>query len=348
MLERSTHPGELEAACNSGKKQAWPSEVCQQFGMNFDKQEHNLQDLSLFTDEAIIELLDTYPRRYLQCFTMGTDPGRPQDWRTVCIKNVSGKTLLDAVKRGRLWVNVTNICRFNEKYCDLITDTYTQIGSIASHIKNPNPRYNTLVLASRGTQFYFHISPEHNMVWNMRGAVTVSALPALDFRFVSQKLLEDIYAHEASGAIPYRPEFEASLQKINARSGECVWWPQAAPVRIEYHEFNVSLITSYFNADTYRREHVQLANRYLLRPFGAGKRSVDEHGMLSRLKQVTFRGIAKMVELRKAYDFTDSYTTSLRVNTKYPDCIERLNETVIPEFSKFYEDINHLNAANDA
>src|SRR6266508_1482884 len=41
---------------------------------------HRLHELGEFGDDALIRLLDGYPRERIQVFTMGTDPTRSDEW----------------------------------------------------------------------------------------------------------------------------------------------------------------------------------------------------------------------------------------------------------------------------
>lgn len=319
------------------KKLRRASELFKNFGNSLECAPHDYAKLDLFSDAALIELLNRHPRRRLQCFTMGTDPEKPEEWQAVCIAGVSGKRLFDAVKEGRIWINVTNIDHYDERYKVLIEKMYEHVETLCPSVQDPGKGYNTLVLASPGTQFYYHVNPENNMLWNMRGRLTVSALPAMDFRFVSQPLLEEIFAREASGSIPFKNEFEKFAEHVNAEGGDCVWWPQSAPIRMQYRDFCVLLVTSYHCPVRHRRDNVQLANRYLLRKLGIKNRSIAETGLMSELKQFSFRALHHFFPRSKAYDFTDSYITHLRVRVGAPDSLEKLDQTVIPEFSKFSE-----------
>ncbi len=312
----------------------WSPELSAEFGESFQTATHNYHELDLFSDQSLIRLLDHYPRERLQCFTMGDDPAKPEQWQAVCIDGVNGEALFQALQRGTLWLNVTNLDHHDWRYADIIHDMYRHIGDTCEHVDKVMPYYNTLTLASPGSQFYFHINPETNMIWNMRGQMTVSMLPAMDFKYVSQELLEDIFAREASGSIAYKAEFAPDLKSLNVSGGQCAWWPQTAPIAMRYHKLCVSLVTSYFCPVKSKREYVQLANRYLLRDLGIKNRSVAETGIASTLKQVSFRAVRKLKPFQKSYDFTDSYVTNLRVNLNAEGCIEHLDKPVIPAFCR--------------
>src|SRR5205085_4416472 len=90
---------------------------------------HRLQDLDLFSDEALIDLLDRYPRNRLQAWTMGTDPLHREDWKAVDTAGLSGKDLLAAVKSGRLWYNILRVDQFDQRYRQLVDRLYAQMAN---------------------------------------------------------------------------------------------------------------------------------------------------------------------------------------------------------------------------
>jgi hypothetical protein len=75
---------------------------------------------SLFTDDTLAEILDGYPQEWLFALTMGSDPERPEDNERVSHGGASGLELLEAVRRGTLWLNITNIDRVDVRFLALV------------------------------------------------------------------------------------------------------------------------------------------------------------------------------------------------------------------------------------
>src|SRR5688500_16435205 len=80
---------------------------------------HDLADHPLFTDQALCELLDSFPRQHLYAFLMGDDATRPEENRLATTEGVSGAELLHAVRHGRFWLNLTRIDRVEPRYREL-------------------------------------------------------------------------------------------------------------------------------------------------------------------------------------------------------------------------------------
>ena len=54
---------------------------------------HRLHELDLFSDSALIDLLNSHPRDQLQAFTMGTDCENRQEWQPVDTAGATGSDL---------------------------------------------------------------------------------------------------------------------------------------------------------------------------------------------------------------------------------------------------------------
>ena len=92
---------------------------------------HNLHQSELFTDAALIDLLDHFPRQHLYALTMGDNLARTDDNRLALHDGVSGAELLRAVKNGRLWLNITRVDRADARYRALIEQLYAQLAAQA-------------------------------------------------------------------------------------------------------------------------------------------------------------------------------------------------------------------------
>jgi len=69
---------------------------------------HRLAETGLFTDEALIKILDTHPAECLHINTMGYDSNK-FEWRAGDRNGVASDVLLKTVKNGHLWINCRNM-----------------------------------------------------------------------------------------------------------------------------------------------------------------------------------------------------------------------------------------------
>ncbi len=312
----------------------WTDEEYANFGLTTQVGQHDYHALPLFEDSALIALLDNYPRRWLQAFTMGEDPVKRDQWKCVDIApSSSGADLWRAVQVGRLWFNLTHIEEHSQEYADLINRMYENIGKRCPHLENPTANYSTLLISSPTAQVYYHVDAEPNMLWHFRGKKRVWIYPAMDTRFTPQAYLEDIYAGEVDENIPYKADFDQFAESCVLSPGDVASWPHNGPHRIVNQEsVNVSLATSYYTPRIYRRQYVQLANRFLLRGIGVRSRSMDEQGLMPSLKRFSYRVINKIKPFKRI-NRSATYVTDLQVDPDSALGIRQLDSAQAASFS---------------
>ena len=294
---------------------------------------HTYHKLPLFKKEALIKLLDDYPRRWLQAFTMGDDPCRNDEWQCVDISPEStGEELWQAAETGRIWYNITHIEEYDDSYRDLIDGMYDHLSSQCQHMSDMRSNYSTLLISSPGAQVYYHLDAEPNMLWHIRGQKKIWVYPAMDTHFVAQEHIEDIYAGAIDENLPFKPEFDDHSQQFLLSPGDVASWPHNGPHRIENIDMNVSLATSYLTHSTYKREYTQLANRFLLRNYGVKKRSMKEDGPVAAMKRISYRAINKIKPFPRSAR-QNTYITDLQVDPASHNSLKRLDTVRRASFS---------------
>lgn len=313
---------------------AWSSDEYDNFGLVPMVSKHQYHHRTLFDKPELISLLDNYPRKWLQAFTMGEDPCRASEWGCVDIaEGTTGEQLWRAVENGRLWLNVTHIEEFNDDYARLIAGMYEHLGEKCPHLQQPRANYSTLLISSPGAQVYYHLDAEPNMLWHLRGQKRVWIYPAMDTKLVPQELLEDIYAGEIDENLPFDPSFDDVAEEFLLSPGDVASWPHNGPHRIVNQDMNVSLATSYYTPVIYKRQYVQLANRYVLRGLGFKSRSMAEDGPIPALKRFTYRAANKLRPFPKR-DRSATYITDLQIDPDSPLGIRKLDAEKPASFSQ--------------
>lgn len=311
----------------------WSDEQYRQFGLVPQITPHHYHTLPLFQTDTLIKLLDEYPRKHLQAYSMGTDPLRNDDWRQVDIAdNTSGQDLWRAVESGRIWLNLVHIEENRQEYRELIDAMYVHLGEHCPHLKNPKGTHSALLISSPGAQVYYHLDAEPNMLWHIRGEKDVWLYPAMDPELVPQDYLEDIYAGEIGENLPYRSEFDERAMHYRLKPGEAASWPHNGPHRIVNIDMNVSLATSYYTPVVYKRQYVQLANRFLLRNLGIKNRSMAEEGLMPAAKRLAYRIINKIKPFKRRKR-SASYITDLQLDPDAPLSLRKLDEPKLASFA---------------
>ena len=235
---------------------AWSQEEHQNFGVKPQISQHKFHELDLFSDEALVTLLDNYPREWLQCYTMGTNPENHNEWTPVHIAESSGRQILSALQKGRMWVNVINIDRYNGEYAELIKQMYQVINAESDHITNAKSSFSALLISSPGIQVYCHVDADANMLWHLKGRKRVWVYPARDTRFAPQTYVEEIIGESRHENVPFERWYDDHAFSHELKAGEVVSWPQHSPHRVENIGFNVSLTTSYGSKESRRQNNL--------------------------------------------------------------------------------------------
>ncbi len=271
-----------------------PDETRSGFGRRPVVGNHRLEGHELFSDAALIELLDHFPRRHLYALNMGADPSRVEENRLALHEGVSGADLLQAVKTGRLWLNVTRVDRADARYRRLISDLFEELSTQIPGF-SPDASQGTLLLSSPTALVYYHADVPASVLWHIRGRKRIWVYPALDERYVKRELLEDIFAGVRHEYLPYEITFDEGAQVYDLQPGQWISWPQNAPHRVtNLDSVNVSLSTEYFTRASRRRFQVYIANRFFRTRLGCTNLSAREDGALTLAKTLAQRAARRL------------------------------------------------------
>lgn len=250
---------------------------------------HRLHELPIFADDALTALIDRYPRKWLQAFTMGSDPEHRSDWAPVEIGDLAGTQLLDAVRRGRLWLNILNTHKVDDGFKAALDSLYDGLAAQCAGFDTLT-RTGTLLISSPNAQVYYHVDGPPNFLWHIRGRKRIYIYPAGDRRLVSQEIMEDIFASVADEEMPFSLEWDRYAVAFDLNPGEGALWPHNSPHRIVNTDtLNVSYATNHSTLQSEHRKSVYLANRFFRRRWKLPVRSVEEHGAVASLKTNAYR-----------------------------------------------------------
>ena len=254
---------------------------------------HNLHQSELFTDAALIDLLDHFPRQHLYALTMGNDLARTDGNRLALHDGVSGAELLRAVRNGRLWLNITRVDRADARYRALIDQLYAQLAAQVPGF-SPVASQGTLLVSSPHALVYYHADGPASALWHIRGRKRIWIYPALDERYIQRELLEDIFAGVRHEYLPYENAYDQAAVVYDLEPGQWATWPQNAPHRVtNLDSVNVSLSTEHFTRQSRWRARVYTANRFFRTRLGLRNLSTRENGPGVVMKTVIHRLASK-------------------------------------------------------
>lgn len=255
---------------------------------------HNLVGDPLFSDESIEAILDDYPPERLFALTMGTDPLKSSDNERLDHSKVSGSELMEAVRMGRMWLNITGIDSVDPRFRELTDELY---GALVREVPGSSQTHATLLVSSPHAMVYYHVDGPPSCLWHIRGEKRLWVYPALDESLLARELLEDVFAGVRQEYVPYQHEFDSRAEVFDLVPGDVALWPQNSPHRVTNgNSLNVTLVTDHFTPDARRRARLYSANQFLRTRAHVPHRllSVKETGMSANGKVVLHKAARKM------------------------------------------------------
>ncbi|WP_028927880.1 hypothetical protein [Pseudonocardia acaciae] len=88
------------------------------------KLRHNLAGLDLFSDESLARLIEPMDPTRIDITTMGEDVST---WGHVDRAGIAGEKVLEAVRRGRLWINMMGMERAHPRFRRLLDQMFAEL-----------------------------------------------------------------------------------------------------------------------------------------------------------------------------------------------------------------------------
>ncbi len=227
--------------------------------------EHNLHQSELFSDEALISLIDRFPREGVEVFTMGYDPTNWGQWYFGRRGELDGRALMAGVKAGRLWLNLRKVNHHDPAVRSLCDRMFEEISAHAG-ISTLKPDLG-LLISSPNAHVFYHLDMPLVMLWQIRGVKKLHLYPA-KAPCISNENLEAIALRESDEQLPFDPAWDEKALIHDLKPGEMMTWTQNAPHRIVNGDMvNVSLSIEFMTPKALWRANVIYANGCLRRYF---------------------------------------------------------------------------------
>ena len=253
---------------------------------------HNLGATGLFTDEALISLLERHPSEKLDVCTMGAsdDPMYPNKFRTGDFRGVPGKTLLAAAKAGLVWINVREAMNVHDDYKSVLDQMY---GELSKNTGNRafNPRGGILI-SSPVARVPYHFDKTETILWHVRGKKRMYLYP-LTQKFISDKAYESVISNNLEDDLPYDNSYDADADIIDLAEGTALTWPLNQPHRVNNQTFCVSVTTEYSTQESGLKNAAMLTNATLRHRFGMNPSYEQDGDLKRRVKSLAGRVLRK-------------------------------------------------------
>jgi hypothetical protein len=244
---------------------------------------HNYHEHPAFSDQALAELIERHPRDLSDYCTMGEDPTDRESWRAGERGRLTGEQCLEAVRNGRLWINLRHAMDRDPFYRPIYD-------AMIADMKRENPGFQPLnaeagiLISSPSAQVFLHSDVSETMLWHMRGVKRFRVYPPA-FPYFSERLMEAILHLEQTEDVPYDPDWDDAAFTVDLEPGMAANWPLYGPHRIENQSgLNVSVPFEIVTRESMLQNNVLYANRVLRRfGFEPGSSRTDGPGALAKL-----------------------------------------------------------------
>ena len=292
----------------------FPKQSPQAFGEDLVQFQHNFADTGLFTDDALAELIDRYPREYYM-ITTTNEKGGQVEWKNGDFNGADGAFVLEAIREGRLWLCLRRLDLIAPEYEALVTGAFGEVNG-QNPAFQPSQITSSLLISSPGAKVLYHADIPMVALWHVRGRKRFWLYDAENRTHLPDESLEGIVLRETEEEIAYETSWDKDAQIIDLEPGDAVSWPQNAPHRVDNLDgINVSITTDYFTPAAKRKYGVYFCNGIMRRKFGWAPSSTSTSGPVALAKcaaalAMKKAGLHKQVERDMIQSFVLDKTTA--------------------------------------
>ena len=268
----------------------WDKTGKPRFGDAIIQGEHNLHESGQFNDEKLAELLDAYPRDKLGIYkfpdhsdgVVKADHGRAP--------KLTGAELVQAVKSGKIWLNLRAVNRHLDQYAKISETLFSQLEQ-SFDVKTLKQDVGVLI-SSPNIHVHYHLDIPLVTLVQLRGEKTLYLYPA-KAPFRTAEAVEKIARRTQDEELHFDHSFEENVKAVKLSPGMAITWPQTAPHRVQNSDcLNVSLSCEFMTLPAIMRANAVYANGLLRDRVGADMGYPDKAGPATLVKA----GVARVAK----------------------------------------------------
>lgn len=253
-----------------------PRKDCELWGRQPTKLQHTLHEREIFGDASIADLIEALPADHVTFTTMTAEGHDFGSWRYGERGELSGTDVLEAVRRGRLWINLSNVNQVDPRFADIVEEMFEELHHTFPDFTTSRQTLGILI-SSPNAQVFYHADVPGQGLWQIRGSKRVWIYPNTE-PFLPPEELEKVVCRRQTEDISYEPWFEEYAGSYDLAPGEMLHWPLNGPHRVQNHDcVNVSLTTEHWTPEIRRHYQMNYANG-VLRSLGRSPRSRSTTG----------------------------------------------------------------------
>lgn len=249
---------------------------------------HRLHMDPAFTELALAALLSRHPRELCDFCTMGDDPSDSDSWRAGDPGNLSGRELLEAVRAGKLWINLREAMNRDPVYKPIFEALFAQLKRLNPGYK-PLNTYGGILISSPKAQVFYHADVTETLLLHVKGRKRFRIYPP-HAPYLDDQVMEEVLHQTQTEDIPYKRDWDAQAATLDLDPGAFVSWPLHAPHRVENLDgLNVSIAIEVATPESVLKNGVIHANG-ALRRMGFAPKSASVTGPQAYAKLALSRG----------------------------------------------------------
>lgn len=229
--------------------------------------QHRLHENPLFSDESLAALIERTPQAVSPIVLM---PGRNNpngSWGYCDRKGLTGEVVLEAIKKGRLWINMLKLEEVDSRFKELLEEIFAEF---ESQIPGFAPFRKTIgvLISSPGTRVSYHADVPGQALWQIRGKKRIYIYPPNE-PFLKAPDLENIIRGVTEEEIPYDATYDEYAEVHDLEPGNMIHWALNGPHRVENADcLNVSVTTEHWTPNIRRHFAMNYGNGVLRRELG--------------------------------------------------------------------------------
>ncbi|HET7411431.1 MAG TPA: hypothetical protein VFJ18_02115, partial [Pararhizobium sp.] len=188
----------------------------------------------------------------------------------------SGNDVLEAVKRGRIWINMMNIHEIDPRFSDVLGGMYEELHRTMPGFSSFKQTLG-LLISSPNAQVFYHADVPGQGLWQIRGRKRIWIYPNSE-PFLKTEEIEKVVRGVQEEDISYQPWYEDHAVAYDLEPGDMLHWPLNGPHRVKNHDcVNISLTTEHWTPEIRRHFAMNYGNG-VLRSLGWTPRSRASNG----------------------------------------------------------------------
>jgi hypothetical protein len=232
----------------------------QLWGNHTVKLRHNLAERDdLFSDESLAKLIETIDPKHLDITTMGEDVST---WGHVDRAGQSGSTVIEAIKGGRVWINMQAIEEADPRFADLLDQMYGELEDTLPGFKTFKRKLG-LLISSPSARVFYHFDVPGQALWQVRGRKRIWIYPPTE-PFLPPTEVENVVRSLAMEDLSYEPWFDDYAEVYDMEPGDMLHWALNGPHRVtNLDSVCVSLTTEHWTSSIRRSYAMHYGNGIL-------------------------------------------------------------------------------------